>query len=193
MGLDMYLRAQKYVSGYRFQREQGDPEVNEFDRLVDLFGMGEFVTDDSPAAYVEFTIGYWRKANQIHSWFVEHVQGGVDECQEAHVSREQLSALREACLRVLASSELVPGSVHAGTVYDAEHPKGAVIMEDGQIVADPRVAHEVLPTAEGFFFGGTDYDEWYVDDLKRTVAIIDKAFTLLDGEGYWSIIYQSSW
>jgi hypothetical protein len=57
-------------------------------------------------------------------------------------------------------------------------------------VADPRVAHELLPTQEGFFFGGTDYDEWYVQDLKDTVMQIDRALGL--GEE-WNFEYQSSW
>ena len=166
MGLDMYLRAQKYVSGYRYQREEKDPEVNEFDRLVDLFGMKEFVSDDSPHAYVEFTIGYWRKANHIHQWFVENVQGGVDECQEAHVSKDQLLALRSACEMVLGAREKV----------------GAA-----------RVAEEELPTQEGFFFGTTEYDEWYWQDTEHTIEVINKALALLESGGYWSIIYQSSW
>ena len=25
-------------------------------------------------------VGYWRKANQIHNWFVENVQDGEDDC-----------------------------------------------------------------------------------------------------------------
>lgn len=171
MGLDMYLRAQKYVSGFRFQRKEGDPEINEFDRLVELFGMGEHIAADSPAAYVEFTIGYWRKANHIHEWFVQNVQGGVDECQEAHVSKDQLLALRSACEMVLGVREKVGVNVKAAN----------------------RTAKETLPTQEGFFFGSTEYDEWYWQDTERTVEIIDKALALLEGEGYWSIIYQSSW
>lgn len=31
-----------------------------------------------------------------------------------------------------------------------------------------------LPRAEGFFFGSAEIDEWYFEDLKRTVAIISE-------------------
>lgn len=187
MGLDMYLRASKYVSGYDFRGEQ---EVAFYRRLVEEFGVEEFIDPDSPSATVEFTIGYWRKANQIHAWFVENVQGGVDECQPAYVSREQLSELRETCLRVLASTKLIPGTVHNGTVYNAEHPKGAVQLEEGQIVADPRVAEELLPPQSGFFFGNEDYDQWYWQDLELTVKQIDRALAMPED---WSFEYQSSW
>jgi hypothetical protein len=192
----MYLRARKYVSGWNFrdQSEELRRERNEFLRLVELFGMEESVTDDSPSAYVEFTIGYWRKANQIHNWFVENVQGGEDECEPHDVSREQLTELREVCLRVLAGSKLVPGKVHAGTIYNAEHPKGLVQLEEGKVIEDDSAAHKLLPTQQGFFFGGTEYDEWYYQGVQETVAIIDKALALLDQQGvYWDIVYQSSW
>lgn len=33
-------------------------------------------------------VGYWRKANAIHAWFVKNVQGGVDNCQSHEVSKE---------------------------------------------------------------------------------------------------------
>jgi hypothetical protein len=96
----MYLRARRYVSGY--QRINTDAEMNEWERQIDLFQMQDFVTDASPHGYVEFCIGYWRKAHDVHSWFVRNVQGGVDECQPTRVSREQLEQLRTESLRVLA-------------------------------------------------------------------------------------------
>ncbi len=35
-------------------------------------------------------VGYWRKANQIHNWFVKNVQGGVDDCGYYGVTKEKL-------------------------------------------------------------------------------------------------------
>ena len=187
MGLDMYLRASKYVSGYEFR---GEEEVKEYRRLVRMFGMRKFADPETPSATVEFTVAYWRKANQIHNWFVEFVQGGEDECNPHLVSRDQLKELRDLCQKVLESSELIPGEVHTGTIYSAEHPKGAVQLAPGQIVSDPRTAHELLPTQEGFFYGNQDYDEWYWEDLKNTVEQLDRALGL--GEE-WDFEYQSSW
>jgi hypothetical protein len=191
MGLDMYLTAQKYIGGWR---HAPDGERNEFERLVELFGMEKFVTDASPGAYVEFTVGYWRKANHIHSWFVRECQDGVDECQKTVVDIDQLKELRDVCLRVMASTKLIPGTVHTGTVYSKAHPSGAVMMEPGQIMEDPTVAHELLEPEEGFFFGSQDYDEGYWEDLRRTVEVIDRCIHLSQREGeYWDFQYRSSW
>jgi hypothetical protein len=187
MGLDMYLRAQKYVSGYEHRKLK---ERNEYERLVELFGVEEFVDEESPSGYVEFTVAYWRKANQIHEWFVQNVQGGVDECQETHVSRDQLQDLLNVCRQVLIASELVDGEVYAGTVYDAKHPEGRVEMRPGQIIADPRIAHELLPRQEGFFFGGMDYDEGYTRALTATIRQVERALRMPEE---WDFLYQSSW
>jgi len=104
MGLDMYLRARRYVSGWKHNDAD---EINEWEQMLTLFDMHDLVTDESPHGYVEFCIGYWRKAHDIHQWFVENAQGGVDECQPTTVSRRLLEDLRTECLRFLADH---PGS-----------------------------------------------------------------------------------
>jgi hypothetical protein len=57
-------------------------------------------------------VGYWRKSNQIHGWFVENVQKGVDDCGEYVVSLDQLKALKGLCEAVLEdkdrAGELLP-------------------------------------------------------------------------------------
>ncbi len=47
--------------------------------------------------------------------------------------------------------------------------------------------HGLLPPQSGFFFGSTEIDEDYFDDLEETIKIIDALDP--DGEYY----YQSSW
>ena len=55
-------------------------------------------------------------------------------------------------------------------------------------------ASEILPTTEGFFFGGTNYDEWYFQGLEETVEIIDNALEGVDEDDYnTSFFYQASW
>jgi len=53
------------------------------------------------------------------------------------------------------------------------------------------MAKEVgLETVSGFFFGDTEYGDWYKEDLKLTVEICD--FVLALPEEY-SLHYQASW
>ena len=49
--------------------------------------------------------GYWRKANQIHGWFVENVQNGVDECKKTYVPKEKLIELKELCEDLLHTKD----------------------------------------------------------------------------------------
>jgi hypothetical protein len=61
-----------------------------------------------------------------------------------------------------------------------------------QIIAEPKQAIELMPTRSGFFFGSTEYDDWYMGDIQFTADRIkkilsDPAFEKAD------FYYQSSW
>jgi hypothetical protein len=100
MGLDMYLTGKRYISKYF---DDGDTDraniiAEQFPELRERKGRWG---DDSPVKGVSIEAGYWRKANQIHKWFVDNVQGGQDDCGYYRVSREQLEELRDLCRQVL--------------------------------------------------------------------------------------------
>lgn len=59
-----------------------------------------------------------------------------------------------------------------------------------EVLADRKRAKELLPTTSGFFFGSTEFDQYYFDDLEATVAIIDRCLSLPNS---WEFEYQSSW
>jgi hypothetical protein len=192
MGLDMYLERQTYV---RSLITPTKPDTRAEVAATHLFLNGESVLgiDHSRVTYVTEEIAYWRKANAIHNWFVQKCQDGVDECQRTHVTKLQLQELVDLCKQVLATVETVEGEINCGTCY---HGDGTVehLTEPGQVVAQPAIADKLLPTQGGFFFGQTDYDERYIDDLKETVEMIEP-FLKLDKETdqYSSYYYQSSW
>lgn len=41
-----------------------------------------------------------------------------------------------------------------------------LISRCDKVLADHSLAEELLPTQSGFFFGGTDYNEWYFKDIE---------------------------
>lgn len=154
MGLDMYLYASKYSSDAAWRDEDDRKLFNEVLKAVD----GEsFIDKDLPSLIVDLKVGYWRKANQIHQWFVDNVQEGNDNCAEYYVSREKLEELRELCVNVRNNKD---------------------------------TAEENLPPSQGFFFGSTEIDEWYWQDIDETIEIIDKCLKMPEE---WSFKYQSSW
>ena len=61
-----------------------------------------------------------------------------------------------------------------------------------KVIDNPKLAQKLLPTQDGFFFGSTDYDEWYFEDLKFTINELTK---LINDEenGYDWYEYHSSW
>ena len=66
------------------------------------------------------------------------------------------------------------------------------IYEDGYIITNPELAAKLLPTQSGFFFGGTDYDEYYMEDVKYTFELLPKIISETDFDKQ-VISYRSSW
>lgn len=65
-----------------------------------------------------------------------------------------------------------------------------------QVLDNPDKASELLPTQGGFFFGSTEYDNGYFDDLRNTIRQLDEALALAGADSSlegWSFTYQSSW
>ena len=155
MGLDMYLTARKHLSDYNFQGGENKDMLTAVLNAIEV--PYDVMSSDSPNVSVAITIGYWRKANAIHAWFVKNVQGGVDECQEAYVTRAQLMDLLQMVEYALKKKD----------------PSG-------------------LPTESGFFFGGTDVDDWYWDSLKHTKKML-KGILTAPSLNLADFYYQSSW
>jgi hypothetical protein len=52
-------------------------------------------------------VGYWRKSNHIHKWFVDNCQGGVDNCQETSVYQGDIETLLAVCIDVFINRDAV--------------------------------------------------------------------------------------
>jgi hypothetical protein len=153
MGLDMYLLRKTYVKNWDHMSPKEITTISVMRNGEPLPGI-----DPSKIREVVEEVAYWRKANQIHNWFVEEVQNGVDDCGEYNVELEELQDLVDRCKKVLVDHALAP---------------------------------ELLPTGRGFFFGGTEYDEWYYADLENTIEQLEPLLVELDA--WTDLSYHSSW
>ena len=174
MGLDMHLYKKIYV-GEHYEHNGIKSEVKV--HKTDKDGNVKTVSLDEPICSISIEVGYWRKANAIHGWFVKNIQEGNDDCGTYDVDVSQLKDLRDLCSKILTEYEI--------------HEK---LMGD-----KPRaLAEKLLPPTSGCFFGSYEYDEDYIQDLKDTVEIIDKAVegyekNEADGFTWVDFQYSSSW
>lgn len=184
MGLDMCLEKKTYVKNWDYMTEEQKHEIT-------IKKGGKVRSDINPdkISYVVEEVAVWRKANQIHKWFVENVQDGNDDCKEYYVSARQLQELLDLVNKVLDGSKVVQGKIQNGTHY--ENGVATPIMEDGEYIEDATLANELLPTGEGFFFGSTNYDQWYLNDLKYTKEVLEEV--LADENQSGEFYYSSSW
>jgi len=165
MGLDMYLTATKRVDkiDWKALKENKKLDYNsplavypQFSNLVELTELTD-VAIDVYGANVQVTCAYWRKANQIHNWFVTNVQQGEDNCGTYYVLHDRLRELKAVCEQVL----------------NEKNPS-------------------LLPPLEGCFFGGTDIDQYYWEQIKNTIEQLGRILALPDVDEL-SFSYESSW
>ncbi len=160
MGLDHVLTGKQFFSTYDY-----DPKDVEMQKHL-----GEVLRNYNhgyKVQYIEYQIITWRKANYIHNWFVQNVQGGNDDCGLYRVTGEKLEELKNICDEI----SLIPFIPNA-----------------------PR-AEQFLPPVEGFFFGSTEIDDHYFDEVKRTAEALSKDMTLdhFDAINGLEFYYSSSW
>lgn len=193
MGLDMYLYRETFVKNWNHT-----PAKNKHKVTVLRGGKPRKDIDPDKIATVSEEVAYWRKANAIHRWFVKKCYGGsYDEYDggRLYVSREDLENLRRTIIKVVAHSKLVDGKIYNGITYKAD---GTVEEEyvDGKIIENPELAQQLLPTQDGFFFGPTDYDQYYIDDLVYTKNKLDEILDYHEADNYsidQDYYYEASW
>lgn len=91
---------------------------------------------------IQTEIGYFRKVNFLMAFF--NYEGN---CEYKEITRKQLRELKDKCFAVYT---LKPGD---GVMTD-------------EII---KKCSETLPTQAGFFFGNTNYDEWYFQEVKEVL------------------------
>ena len=162
MGLDMYL----YIKQNEYRSKYISEGHLELKYPKDIT---EFIPEPpcglSVSRETSYQVGYWRKANHIHKWFVDTCANGEDDCNRIYLSIAQVEELLSLCKQVQADHTLAPS---------------------------------LLPTQEGFFFGSTDYDDYYFEDIKHTIEIIKPLLAFMnhkwDEEDYtWEVYYEASW
>lgn len=207
MGLDMYFYKMKKVKNKTMEEllniqdkiNYGDNE-SERKKLIKLYNdylikqKYEWTKKD----YYNFDIemGYLRKANAIHNYIIKNFANGVDNCEPVILDKEKLQVLRGKILKIILECKLKKGKIQNGYGFK-KNENGELVKEynyvDGYImdVTSQKKASKILPTCDGFFFGSTEYNEWYFSDLLETYCIINELLKVNE-ENYY-IYYRASW
>ena len=169
MGLDMYLEIRKNEYCSEYHQSKGSDLTLEYPKDIT-----EFIptpTDLKVSRQTNYEVCYWRKANHIQNWYIKN-------CTE-----------RDECDNPIDDCRPIEITVD----------KLEKLLDDcKKILADHSLANSLLPTQSGFFFGSTEYDEYYFGEIERTIEIIEPVLKFakhkLEIKDYdWEVYYQASW
>lgn len=177
MGLDMYLKRSKRVEGLsanNYAKANGELpwEKEKYDEKAGLKGLCPDIKNieklDECVKEVGESFKYMSIFEEVGCWRKQNAIHNwfVEKCQDG-VDECQLSEVSKEKLEKL-------------------------LAECYKIVNKKDSPEELLPTSSGFFFGGTDYDEWYFMGIQDTIGILERTINTTD----WDreiIFYRSSW
>lgn len=195
MGLDMYLEKmpryrgttakevniiESYL-GWLDRKESGDEYAN--CTLKEWCGISE---DELPSQKV---IDFYKKHydTKYWNWDHEHKYGHKMIMQQVADWRKA-NAIHEWFVENIQDGEDDCRYHREVTESDLEK----LLETCKAVLKDIGKAEELLPTQSGFFFGSTDYDQWYFDDIKYTIEQIEQVLKETDFDIY-AIYYCSSW
>lgn len=138
------------------------------------------------------TVVSWGKANQIHAWFVNNVQNGVDNNSYYFVTEDDLLDLKEICEEVLKLNPYMLDKDSYLLYYSVNGLIEKEIITKEQYAKLETKLNKILPTKDGFFFGPTDYTLSYFLNVKETLEMLTKT---LDNANFENevYLYHSSW
>lgn len=173
MGLDQYLRAEISLPDYdRLCDERKTPRNQELSKLREtaLNVLGPKPTDEVvfgtfgvPASVsIRLNVAYWRKSNQIHAWFDRLSMAN----HEKHLENcEDLGVQLDDLKQLVSTCQ--------------------------EVLDDHDKAGELLPTEGGFFYGSTEYNDCYFNNLKQTVRMLQPFIDIADDR--WVFSYHGWW
>jgi hypothetical protein len=83
------------------------------------------------------------------------------------------------------------GNDNCGNYYVSHENLEQLLSDINQVLDNPEQADNILPNQSGFFFGSTEYDDYYFEKLRQTQQRITELLT--DKYSNWEFYYSSSW
>lgn len=167
MGLDMYLESHKKDT-YELN-EQAIKFMQEVLNFRHRDSTEVFVDDDE-----------WAKARDSVNALIDHKQEQVAYWRKANQIRGWFSKLLGE-----DSNGVCKGKVSKENIE-------SLLDTCKQVLADHSLAEKLLPTTKGFFFGSSEYDEYYFEQIKETVEICEKILKEFDFSTNY-LIYDEWW
>ena len=181
MGLDMYLSKKTYVK--QWSHRQPEDQFN-----VSVTRGGKTYSNIRPerVSYVVEELMYWRKANQIHGWFVNNTSEITADVRY-YVTKTDLEVLYETCKTVL---EILDKASKKTKQVVGGWKDGEQYMVDVEVY-DNDVLEDILPPTQGFFFGSDTIDDYYKQDIIDTMNFLEQELSECQEDDEYE--YYASW
>lgn len=140
-------------------------------------------------------LSYFRKVNFLVKFFndkmVEYCGGTILDGLDIPIDKEWCEELLDKCNQVVGKYDELK------TLYTPDTDCNNTKLFESEEANDSfaKFASETLSTMAGFFYGSTDYDKWYLEDVKDVIEHLKNniipEFDKLDDNEY--IAFNADW
>ena len=199
MGLDLYFHGEKELSPKSYKERSLIEQLNKYPFTKDEWKQLKQVDDENDYLYVS----EWSNTT-LHTILNErpitgqigHVKGLT--CKRDKMGNRHWTIITESWYLRKANAihkwfvDNAQNGVDDCGYYPIDDVLDDFIVQASDVLNGHVLADEGMPTQSGFFFGGTEYDDWYYKELKNTIARF-KRFKAKFRKGKWNYFYHSSW
>lgn len=177
----MYLFKKNYVQNWEHQTPKQRHTIS--------VKLGNNVREDikpERIVYIVEKVAYWCKFNALHNWIIDNCAEGIDDCQEIYISNETIKELHKTlkkARKVLSKAGMKKARIRTGWDINGDTVEVDVYDCEDEI-------KDILPPTSGCFFGSIQIDEYYKNQVEKTIQIIDNLL-IEDAEG--DFYYHASW
>lgn len=178
MGLDMYfyLKEKNRVEGWT---QGSDDEYRAFGHWNEEAGAPD---ETNYPEDIKNLAEYIYNANFKSSYISDD---GMRQYQIGYFRK--FNALHAYIVNTLAG-----GRDECQEIYITKDNLSALLGKLYTVSKNNELAESELPTADGFFFGSTEYDEWYFSDVNDALEMCELFLTNIDFDKY-DLVYHASW
>jgi hypothetical protein len=174
MGLDHWVIKNYSINQYSFNQYEADfvltGQINVYnsDTIEKRTKNVYFALSKDAICNISTQVITWRKCNWFHAYFVNKFADGIDDCKPILITQDNIRDFISDLQTIKTAFETEP-------------------LEKAKQIAD-----ELMPPEAGFFFGGTEIDEWYFQSIGEANHVFSKSIEE-NTDIPFCYEYQASW
>ena len=141
------------------------------------------------------SLSSWDKDNTLHTEFNQLAKNLGFDMEIQEIGFNAIYWRKANAIHNWFVKNVQHGVDDCGTYEVSDIVLNELLILIDTVLEDTTKAPDLIPPTDGFFFGGTQLDAYYFDELRRTKEEVSRLLDIIgkDADWDWTLEYRSSW